>query len=102
MIAALQRWSAVACCIILLASLHACVVSGEGYGEIGDVSYGVDFYEPYGYEYGGWGPAYLIAPHRYDGGRHMGGGRPMASSPAYRPAAPSRPMPSIPGRSRGR
>jgi hypothetical protein len=85
----------------LLALLDGCVAGGVGYEEGGGVSYQADFYEPYGYEYGGWGPGYRVGP--WLGGDHRPDGRPGNSRPpAYRPAAPSRSMPSIPSRSRGR
>ena len=84
-----QRWRVRALGLLLLTVLYACVVTGGGY--IGG------FYEPYGFDYGGWGPGYHVGPPR--GGER----RPAQSSPhAYRPAPPSRPTPSIPTRSRGR
>jgi hypothetical protein len=99
---------------VLLTVVQGCVVGGGGYYD-GDgyydggaeVSYGADFYEPYGYDYGGWGPGYRVGPfrggeHHDRGGDHhpdRGGGR---GAPAYRPAAPSRSMPSIPSHSRRR
>jgi hypothetical protein len=82
----------------LVLLLPGCVAGGGYYdGGVG-VSYGADFYEPYGYEYGGWGPGYWVGPPRGGGGWHHrdGGGR----APAYHPAAPSRSMPSIPSRHR--
>jgi len=85
--------------IAVVTLLQACVADGAYYeGGGAEVTYGADFYEPSGYEYGGWGPGYRVGPprggdHRHD---HPGGGR-----PAYRPAAPSRSMPSIPSRQRG-
>jgi hypothetical protein len=87
--------------IVMVTILEACVVGGGGYEGGGvEASYGVDFYEPYGYDYGGWGPGYRVGPP------HGGEGRPdhyrAGSAPAYRPAGPSRSMPSIPTRSRGR
>lgn len=77
--------------------LAGCVVPG-GYGYDGGV--GVDYYEPFGTEYGGWGPGYLVGPGRGGdrrGGDGGGGGH------AYRSAAGSRSAPSIPtgGRSGG-
>jgi hypothetical protein len=80
----------------LVLLLPGCVAGGGG-GV--DVSYGADFYEPLGYEYGGWGPGYWVGPPRGGEGWHhrdYGGGR----APAYRPAAPSRSMPSLPSRHR--
>jgi len=76
----------------------ACVAPGDRYVS-GSVSYGVDFYEPYGHDYGGWGPGYMVGPPRI-GNRHFNA--PPISPPrhSYRPALPSRPMPSIPTRPR--
>lgn len=75
---------------ILFALLAGCAVGvGGPYDGGGYVS---GYYEPYGYEYGGWGGGYHVAPSR-------GGERSHAqSSHAYRPAAPSRQTPSIPSR----
>ena len=104
MITVPRRWSASALGLVLLTALSACTVSGGGYVE------GV--YEPAGYEYGGWGPRYHVAPPRRDDRRdehreERGGERrpePAQQSPprAYRPAPPSRPAPSIPTRPHGR
>ena len=68
-----------------------------GYIEGGpDVNIGLDFFEPLGFDYGGWGPGYRVGPMR--GGEPRGGdGR----AHSYRPAAPSRSTPSIPGGGRG-
>jgi hypothetical protein len=75
------RWSVTAFAIGLLAILASgCVVGEGGYGYVGDVGYGLDYYEPYGVRYGGWGPGYRVAPYR--GGEH-------------------RSVPSIPSGSRG-
>jgi len=103
----LRGWLTVALGAALLTGLQGCVVGGGGYDDGGgyydggaDVSYDADFYEPYGYDYGGWGPGYRVGPFR--GGDHRpdrGGAR---GAPAYRPAAPSRSMPSIPSHSRSR
>jgi hypothetical protein len=95
-----RRWLAGAFGLALLTLLSGCVVGGAGYeGGGADISYGADFYEPYGYEYGGWGSRYHVGPPRGGERRpeHSSGSRP----PAYRPAAPSRSMPSIPSRPRG-
>jgi hypothetical protein len=43
---------------------------GGGYGYAGD-DLGVDYYEPYGGYYGGWGGGYRVGPYR--GGDHRGG-----------------------------
>jgi hypothetical protein len=101
--AALNRGLITALGIALFTLLQGCVVGGGGgYYEGGggvDVSYDADYYEPYGYEYGGWGRGYWVGPPRGGDHRPDGGGR---AAPAYRPAAPSRSMPSIPSRSRSR
>jgi len=78
----------------LLATLTGCVVpvgeyDGGGPGYIGG------YYEPYGYEYGAWGPGYWVGPPR-------GGDRRSASGAhrTFRAAASHRATPSIPTRSR--
>lgn len=74
----LSRGAAAAFAIGLIAILASgCVVPEGGYGYAG---YGIDYYEPYGVPYGGWGPGYRVAPYR--GGEHHA-------------------MPSIPSGSRG-
>jgi hypothetical protein len=96
----LLRGSAIAIAIgsftILLSS---CIVPGGGYGYGGGgVDIGLDYYEPYGGVYGGWGPGYRVAPFRGgDQRRDVGGGRPTH---AYRPAPASHSLPSIPSHSR--
>jgi hypothetical protein len=89
---------------LILASfvvMAGCVVGGGGYDGGASVGYDVGFYEPFGYDYGGWGPGYGVGlPRRgYDRGRPDFHPAPHSS---YRPAAPSRPMPSLPSHSRGR
>jgi hypothetical protein len=75
---------------VLFALLAGCAVGvGGPYVESGYVS---GYYEPYGYEYGGWGGGYRVAPPR-------GGERGHAeSSHAYRAAPASHRTPSIPSR----
>jgi len=92
-----QRWRVSALGLLLLAGLCACIAIGPGYdGGVG-VGYVGGYYEPYGFDYGGWEPGYHVAPPR--GGER----RPAQSAPhAYRPAPSSRSTPSIPTRSRGR
>lgn len=95
---ALRRLSVSALGFLLLTVLYACLVPDAGY--VGGV-----YVEP-GYEYGGWGPGYHVAPPR--GGEHRSEPRgderrSEKSAPrAYRPAPPSRSAPSIPTRPRGR
>jgi hypothetical protein len=87
--------------VVAFAAVAGCVVGG-GYDGGVNVGYGVGFYEPYGYDYGGWGPGYGVGLPRHGFDR---GGRPNihnAPHPSYRPAAPSRSMPSLPAHSRGR
>ena len=99
------RWMAACLGALALAMLNACEVSGVGVdGSVG-VGYVGGYYEPYGYEYGGWGPGYRVGPGR--GGDRRGGGEgdhhqdaPRASH-TYRSAPASRPTPSIPNRPRG-
>ncbi len=92
-----SRWSAIVSLFGLLALVSSgCVGSVGGYGYDG---YGVDYYEPYGADYGGWGPGYRVGPVR--GGDHRpdrGPGR--SAGHAYRSAPASHAMPSIPSRSR--
>jgi hypothetical protein len=111
-----SRVLAIALGAVTLTMLFACEVTGVGVdGSVG-VGYGGGYYEPYGYDYGGWGGGYLVGPgrccgrdHHDDdrrggrepGGHEPGGRAPGAHAPAYRPAPAGRSAPSIPGRSRG-
>ena len=83
--------------LMALLGLMACVATGYD-GEVG-VGYVGGYYEPYGYDYGGWGPGYRVGPPR--GGEGHPDHHPGGHAPPYRAAAPSRGMPSIPTRSRG-
>ena len=74
--------------VVLLAVLYACLVPDGGY--VGGT------YVTSGYEYGGWGPRYQVAPPRH-GERRQDTPAPRA----YRPAPPSRRSPSIPNRPHG-
>jgi len=95
----LLRWSAIAFMTgIFTVLLSGCVVSGGGYGYDSGVGIGVDYYEPYGAAYTGWGPGYFVAPIRDGGHRPERGGN--STSHAYRSAPSSHAMPSIPSRSR--
>jgi hypothetical protein len=84
--------------------LGACAVTGVGVE--GDVGYVGGYYEPYGYDYGGWGAGYRVGPGRCcdhgDHGDHGAGRGRAGHAPAYRPAPAGRAAPSIPGRSRAR
>jgi hypothetical protein len=102
-----SRVLAIALGAVTLSMLFACEVTGVGVDSSVGVGYVGGYYEPYGYDYGGWGGAYRVGPsrcceHRDDHGHdargdHGRGGR----APAYRPAPAGRSAPSIPGRSRG-
>src|SRR5277367_3975736 len=90
-----NRWMTAGLGAIALMMLNACAVEGVGVdGSVG-VGYVGDYYQPYGYDYGGWGHDYRVGPGR--------SGYPRSDRPShsYRPAPPSRPTPSIPNRSRG-
>jgi hypothetical protein len=92
-------------CVLCVAALASCAVDGVGVdGSVG-VGYVGGYYEPYGYDYGGWGPGYAVGPYRggiggYDRDHDRDRGR--GHAPAFRAAPSGRSMPSIPGRSRGR
>jgi hypothetical protein len=101
-----NRWMAAGLGALVLTMLSACAVTGVGVdGTVGVVGYDAGYYEPYGYDYGGWGGGYRVGPGRggdrrgeVRGGGVRGGAHP---SPSYRPAPASRRTPSIPNRSRG-
>lgn len=91
----LLRWSALAFVgLTLTVVLSGCILPGGGYGYGGG-----DYYEPYGVDYGGWGPDYRVAPFRGGDHRPTGEGG-HGSAHAYRAAPASRSMPSIPSGSR--
>ena len=75
-------WLAFASEIFLFAGASSgCAVTGGGYG------YDAQYYQPAGYNYGGWGPTYVVAPVRVEehGDEHheeRGGGRPVPSIPS--------------------
>jgi hypothetical protein len=96
----LLRWSAIIFVIGLFTVLASgCVVPAGGYGYDDGVGIGVDYYEPYGAVYGGWGTGYYVGPYR-DGGHRPGRGGGHQPQHAYTPAPASHSMPSIPSRSR--
>jgi hypothetical protein len=82
---------------LAVVAFSGCAVDGVS-GEVG-VGYVGGYYEPYGYDYGGWGPGYAVGPYR-DG--HGGYSRDRGHAPAFHPAPQGHAMPSIPSRSRGR
>ena len=94
---ALQQGAATA--LLLIAS--GCAVTGVGVSGEAGVGYSSGYYEPYGYDYGGWGNDYYVAPwhgrdHRDEYRSPPPGARPRGA-PAFRPPAPGRSMPSLPG-----
>ena len=105
--------------VFLLLASGCAVTTDGGYGgypyvaapNVGvGLGLGLDYYNdgPFGFDYGGWGPGYGVGPYYRRGGdarghgddhshgdfRPHGGG--ILSGHSFRPAAPSRPMPSIP------
>jgi hypothetical protein len=82
--------------LLLAIGIDGCVATDAGYNGDVDVGVSAGFYEPYGYDYGGWGPGYFVGPGR--GGEQRGG---SGRAHTYRPAPASRHTPSIPSRSRG-
>ena len=92
----LRQWPFILLAAAVFTLLSGCVATTGGYG-------GEDYYEPSGYYYNGWGPTYRVGPpRRGDHDDHPG--PPHAEShqghPAYRPAPPSRAVPSIPTKPR--
>ena len=87
---------------LLMLSSSCAIESGYGYDGGANVGLGIDYYEPFGYDYGGWGPSYRSGPSRGGARGFRDGGR--GSPHAYRPAPASHAMPSIPSgpRSGGR
>ena len=81
----------------LALTLNACAVTGVGVDETVGIGYDAGYYEPWGYDYGGWGHGYRVGPGR--GGDRRGDGD---HSRSYRPAPAGRPTPSIPRGSRRR
>jgi len=90
------RWSLIVFVLALFTVLSSgCVVSGGGYGYDSGVGIGVDYYEPYGVTYGGWGSGYHVAPFRNGDDRSERDNR-SRSPHAYRSAPVSHRIPSIP------
>jgi hypothetical protein len=104
-------WMAAGLGALALTLLNACTVTGVGVDETVGVGYDAGYYEPWGYDYGGWGYGYRVGPgrggdrRRDDGDRHRDGGDRRGNddhSRSYRPAPAGRPTPSIPRGSRRR
>jgi hypothetical protein len=94
-------WSAYAAVALFTLALSGCVASG-GYA----YADGVGYYQAAGYDYGGWGPNYVVGPvreedHHPDRDDHRsdhGGAPPVQHDD--RGGAGARPVPSIPSGSR--
>ncbi len=104
--ATLRLMSKIVLAAASLAVMAGCVAT-PGYGGSSiEVGYSVGFYEPAGYVYGDWPSSYHVAPPRPDHDRnaYVGASHPgrSPSRPAYRPAPPSRQLPSLPNRPRPR
>jgi hypothetical protein len=93
-------WRSLGLTLLLFGAFLSCVAPGVGFG-VYDDGYDGAYFEPGGYEYGGWGGGwggrggYRVGPGR---GGERGQDR---SGHAYRSAAPGRRTPSVPSRSRG-
>jgi len=78
--------------IALLTLPVGCAVDGGyGYSPAVSVGVGLDYYEPFGFDYGGWGRGYDVGPPR-GGEPHRG----VAPARGFRLAPQGRAMPSIP------
>lgn len=98
------RWSVRVFVVGTLTGLStACVLSdgGYGYGYDDGGGYGAAYYEPYGVEYGGWGPGYHVAPFRGGGDHRPIGGGGHEATHAFRSAPASRSVPSLPAHGGG-
>jgi hypothetical protein len=96
----------VAAALLAAAGLLTSCALGPGYGDgyVG-VGYVGDYYEPWGYDYGGWGGRYHVGPPpggrwRGGGGHPVGGGRPGGGYGGGHGGGGGRSAPSIPGRPR--
>jgi len=96
---AIIRRSTLGLIVVLFMALTGCVGVG---------GYGVGFYEPVGYDYGGWHSGYRVGPpprggydHPARSDEHQARTDTHPSQPTYRPASPSRSIPSIPTQSHG-
>jgi hypothetical protein len=117
-----KHWMAAGAGAVAMTLLNACAVTGVGVE--GGAGYDAGYYEPWGYDYGGWGYGYRVGPGRggdrrgdgwrggdqrggdqhggdQRGGDHGGGGQRGDHPVPYRPAPSSRPTPSIPRGHRG-
>ncbi|MGC2033013.1 MAG: hypothetical protein WA642_23565, partial [Steroidobacteraceae bacterium] len=56
---------------LLVLVLGSCAVTGVGVEGTAGYGYDAGYYEPWGYDYGGWGDGYRVGPGR--GGDRRGG-----------------------------
>jgi hypothetical protein len=87
-----QRWMMGALGLLLLGCLYGCLVAGRGHDRDEGGIYVGGYYEPSGHDYGGWGHDYHVAPPRGEERRPQQ----QSAAHAYRPAPPTRLIPSIP------
>jgi hypothetical protein len=106
---ALIRRLPIALALLLFTMLAAGCAVTQGYGDGGGFAPGIGagYYEPFGFEVGGWGQDYHSGPFR--GGDFRRGGHSdhfgHGGRPAFRPAPASHSVPFIPmghSHSRGR
>lgn len=102
----LSRLPAVAYLIGVSAAMQSgCAVPDGGYAYGGGPA--VNYYEPYGYGYGGWGTGFFVAPyhdgdHRFDYNHRVDRDADVAhGTHAFRAATPGRGVPSLPAGGRG-
>jgi len=103
------RLVAAAVLALLLIELTSCagttttgtvaVSAGDPYWGGPVVGYNVGFVYGPPVMWGGWGPNYFVGPPRWGAARPVP--RPVGPRPVFRPAAPGRPMPSVPAGPRG-
>ena len=92
-------WKPIALAITMLVACCSCAYPSDYEGTVMvdyEDGYPGDYFEPYGFEYGGWGGGYRVGPPRHGERRLERPGRP------YRVPPPSHSMPSIPSHPRGR
>jgi hypothetical protein len=77
--------------LLLLGGALGCVGTVGFSGDRYEAGYVDGIYEPFGYEYGGWGPDYRVGPPR--GGDDRG----RLGTHGFQGAPSSRATPSIPG-----
>jgi hypothetical protein len=91
--------------LVVTTALYGCAVNDGGYGygpgygaAYAGGSWDGDFYEPYGFDYGYWGPGYLVAPYQHERviRRDVGHRSEPIRQHAFRPAPAAHRTPSLP------